>query len=710
MVIISPIQASGIARLYDRASKNCCFWGLRNVRVIWPSVVRYKWLMQTRVRQFISTAAFIVMSLCRNVGVADKLSVAGDVSRLTASQLEQQLADVDSELQSLSRFSLRNEVSAIGNRSATHDVANASEWIQIDFGNETSFDEIILVPTLWRDTDDGFQADGFPVEFRIIAGNSDVKSGSVLASYTKANHLLPRLAPVIVPCPGTMAAWVRIEASQLSRRQFDGKFILQLSEILVFNGQENVALHKPVLTSSRSWRAGGARDDRFIVDGYVPYLMDAGNGPQSLPFITVSPADEQAVLTIDLLQRQPVSQIQLHSVDTSDTAPRSTPADFGIPRHLLVEGASDDNFSDPVTLCDIRVRSIFDVSPIMTRQFDETECRYVRLTAIEPYVLPGESGATARLGFAEIEVFSAGRNVALGKTVTDSHAVLNRSRPIVSLTDGRNLYGNILPVREWLNELARRHDLEAARPRLAAELNVRYAGQKSMLRWVTWLAGLLIVGIALTFVLNGRIRSREIAAMRRRFAADLHDELGANLHTIGLLSDLAQESHPSSEDYTNLLSRIRTMTARSSSAIRFWADVQEADEFCTDLVSDMQRAAERIVVHLEHDFHVQGQESLEQLNSRTRVDVLLFYKECLVNICRHSEATHLRTELHVSPRELRLAVIDNGRGMSQAAGDGVPASLRRRAQLFGADVAVELPPDGGTGILLTLPVRKRRHR
>lgn len=649
------------------------------------------------------------MSLCRSLAAEDRLSDAGDVTRLTTSQLEQRLADIGSELPLLSRFSLRNEVGAIGNRSATHDSADSREWIQVDLGGEVSFEEIVLVPTLWRDTDAGFQADGFPVEFRIVAGSSNDQEGEVLASFTEADCLLPRIAPVIVPCPGATAAWVRIEASRLSQRGFDGKFILQLSEILVFDGPENVALHKTVTTSSRSWTAGGAREDRFLVDGFVPYLMDAGNGRQSLPFINRSSADDQASLTIDLSQSQSIHQIQLHTVDTSDTAPRSTPADYGIPRHMIVEGANHENFSDAVTLCDVRVQSIFDVSPIMTWQFDETEVRYVRLTAIEPYVLTSDDNATARLGFAEVEVFSAGRNVALEKNVSDSHTVGNSVRSIASLTDGRNLYGNILPFRDWLNELTRRHDLEVTRPKLAAELNIRYARQKTMLRWVTWLAAFLVVGIVLMYVVSSRIRNREITAMRRRFAADLHDELGANLHTIGLLSDLARESKPTSDEYIGLLARIRTMTARSSSVIRYWTDVQETEEFCADLVSDMRRTAERIVVQLKHDFQVEGQASLDRLNSRTRVDVLLFYKECLVNICRHSEATHLRTELAVSAQEIRLIVIDNGRGLTMTEGGEVPASLQRRAQLLGANVAVEHPSDGGTGIQLTLPIRKRRH-
>ena len=35
-----------------------------------------------------------------------------------------------------------------------------------------------------------------------------------------------------------------------------------------------------------------------------------------------------------------------------------------------------------------------------------------------------------------------------------------------------------------------------------------------------------------------------------RFAADLHNELGANIHTIGLLSDAATDAQDSKEEWT----------------------------------------------------------------------------------------------------------------------------------------------------------------
>lgn len=63
------------------------------------------------------------------------------------------------------------------------------------------------------------------------------------------------------------------EATILFPRIFDGDFDLQLAEIMVFRGQENIALHRPVLTPSVEENESKARRPQCLVDGFTPYLM-----------------------------------------------------------------------------------------------------------------------------------------------------------------------------------------------------------------------------------------------------------------------------------------------------------------------------------------------------------------------------------------------------------------------------------------------------
>jgi signal transduction histidine kinase len=638
--------------------------------------------------------------------MAPPIGTDPQLGNLSLTHLEQRLSTIDADLQQLAQYSLRSGIGPVGYRSKTHSTAANTEWIRIDLGQETPIDRIVLVPTIWRDTEKGFIDDGFPLEFSIIAGNHPDPNGTVLAHFGAQDRLLPRIAPLIVPCSGTTASWIRIEATVLSSRAWDGKYILQLDEILVFNGHENMALKQPVRASSSRRPELPARRLQNLVDGFLPYLMDAHLGGQSIAFVSQAGIGDHPSLTIDLETVHTLNRIHLHAVDLSDTVPISTPIGFGVPQRLCVEGAIHSDFSDAVNLIDYYKESVYDTGPIIMRRFPDTPCRYVRLTAIEPYIHNAVLSGSL-IGFAEIELFSQGRNVALCKPAHASFdAYYSPDRSLSALTDGCNLYGQILPLRNWMDQLAQRHDLEGERPMVAAELNRRYTRQKTNLTRMKWLAALLGAGVIFTLLLDRILRLREVARIKERFAADLHDELGANLHTIGLLSDLAEQARDEPDELTMLHKRIRTVTERTRTAMHHCTAMQEAKGLYAGLKTDMQRAAQRIMAKLDHDITVEGEEFLEQLKPRTRMDLFLFYKECLVNISRHSGATRFSTHLTANPHEFHLTVSDNGRGIEESKGNDIPSSLKRRARLLGARVSAESPPTGGTRIVLSLRTQR----
>ena len=156
-----------------------------------------------------------------------------------------------------------------------------------------------------------------------------------------------------------------------------------------------------------------------------------------------------------------------------------------------------------------------------------------------------------------------GQQCRKGKQANGNYGFSSFNRSYASLTDGRNFYGDILPIRQWLNELALRHELERQRPQLALRLNELYEEQKSLLNRFTALAVILAAAMIITLLVTRITRMRQLARVRLRLAADLHDELGANLHTIGLLSDLAVESREDDEAFADIQRRIRSESDRS---------------------------------------------------------------------------------------------------------------------------------------------------
>jgi len=90
------------------------------------------------------------------------------------------------------------------------------------------------------------------------------------------------------------------------------------------------------------------------------------------------------------------------------------------------------------------------------------------------------------------------------------------------------------------------------------------------------------------------------------------------------------------------------------------------------------------------------------LHPQRRVGLLLFYKECLTNIIRHSGATRVETRLTVDGKTVCLTVKDNGKGV-----ETTPPSLKRRARLLKAGLFIESCAEGGAKTILLLKLKRR---
>ena len=434
-------------------------------------------------------------------------------------------------------------------------------------------------------------------------------------------------------------------------------------------------------------------------------------GKKSTAYFTRLEGGAEASFTADLGELVPVSGLHLHSIDVSDTVPSAVRANFAFPRHLILEGAQQPDFSDARVLCEYAQESIYDFSPIVRRRFPEVPCRYLRLTipkADPPD--PAEIGAEVdMLGFAEIEVLSHGRNVLAGRVIRPHFKAIAPNNTPVHMTDGANIYGRILDTRDWIEQLALRHDLELELPVVQARLSELYAEREQqfmMLRNLSILIGGLLVIIIL---LSHIVRTRQLSAVRLRLAADLHDQVGANLHAIGLLSDIAREevvhaANPGQhEALLKYVGEIRDTTERTAASVRHCSDTLEPHIPLADLEDDMHRIAQRMMEGYECSIRVEGKEQIKRLKPMRRAGLFLFYKECLVNISRHAKASSFETIVRADRRHVTMTITDNGCGMEF---ETIPSSLQRRAKMLRGKLHIESPVgDTGHGTRVTLTIR-----
>lgn len=624
------------------------------------------------------------------------------IQRMSLSKLEERIVEIEEELEPLAHFSLNNGVAAIGYRSMPFTEPHHPEWVQVDLGGVYRVDQVVLVPTVFRDMSKGYVADAFPLVFRLVAGVDGDTEGQVIAEIDYGDSPPISIAPQIFPVDPIEASWIRLEAVELGQRLRDGKYVLQLAEIMVFEGGTNQALRK-LVTTSRNIFTANAWKPPWLVDGILPYAMNSSKGKRSLPMMSRVGIGDQATIEIDLGEVQTVNRLRLHTVDQGDTVPQSYPGDFGIPEHFVIEGANEPDFSDAISLLEVFFDGVYQKGPIMEWSFPETRFRYFRFVALRPYFHKSEKQSGTRIGFAEIELLDGAHNVAFGKTVSTDFRLSSAPSSRAELTDGHNLYGELIPIREWMDQLALRRDLEEERPLIAAELSLRYAQQRMNLRLLVWFALLLIVVIAITIFYFRRERERQEVLIRERIAANLHDELGANLHAIGLLGDLAKDAVDSKEDLIDTVNRIRALTVRTGKAASNCSNLLEAAGFCDDLVTEMRQEMSHLLGDLEHTFTVEGEAVLKKIRRRTRLDLYLFFKETITNIIRHSAATTVEIKLTADANYIHLTVTDNGDGMDEI----VPKALTRRARLLRAEFYVDKPETGhGTRIRLIIKRRK----
>jgi ligand-binding sensor domain-containing protein/signal transduction histidine kinase len=230
--------------------------------------------------------------------------------------------------------------------------------------------------------------------------------------------------------------------------------------------------------------------------------------------------------------------------------------------------------------------------------------------------------------------------------------------------------------------------------------------------WFRLLAVLAAAGAIYGFY---RYRMEQLLAMERirtRIATDLHDDVGASLSQIAVLSDLVRRrSHNGDTGQMEPLHRIAGISRElvDSMSDIVWAISPQKDRLI-DLTRRMRQFAEEMLVApgIEFWFDVPARGEEIKLNVETRRQVFLIFKEGIHNVVRHANCTRVRVRLALEGDWLSLAIEDNGRGVAAGGneGHGIP-SMRSRAAALGGSLELTAGPGGGTIVALRVPARAR---
>ena len=227
----------------------------------------------------------------------------------------------------------------------------------------------------------------------------------------------------------------------------------------------------------------------------------------------------------------------------------------------------------------------------------------------------------------------------------------------------------------------------------------------------------------------------ELEKVRSRIATDLHDDIGASLTQIAVLSEVAQtksKGNGATAQPLKMISSVSNELVETMSDI-VWS-INPNKDHLSDLSQRMRRFASDVLSAKGIGLHFDAPDWERNIiiNTNLRREVFLIFKESVNNIVKHSGASHVRIELKVSDEILMLEISDDGKGFDDLGfgiadfgltseqpetrqsqipnpksfgGNGV-LSIKRRAEEMNGELEIVSKIGTGTTVNLRLPLEK----
>lgn len=646
----------------------------------------------------------------------DKAGVVERVARVFSGELrraEARLDDVAGELASLPRLRATPLAERYGFRSDTLPDANQPHWVQIDLGRLRAIDRIVVVPAHLPDLGAQGEGYGFPLRFKIeVADNAEMRRAATLVDRTGEDVPNPGRFPMNFNFDPVEARHVRFTSTR--HVAVEGGFMWALEELTVLAGNRvltgNRVIQNEVLTSGSlelfpNWSRQRIDDSQSALG--LPVSVETS---PTLGYLSAATRDslEEKWLQIDLGETYPIDEIRLVAAE-SDAF--EVVGGRGNPRLMMVELSEDGVFSGPMWQQRAGGGELLGYpggcADIL--QASGYRARYLRIVTKELW-----SREQQRVfALAEVQVYSGGKNVALGKRVTakditDKPASAGWAPEFV--VDGFSSKYRLIEYPQYLDLLGQRATLQCERDSLnelraskvrSTSLVLGYGGAS--------LGAVAIFGCGWMLVRQRTVRRRAVANLREQIARDLHDDIGSNLGGIVLLSQMGSrhcEDTQAREDFA----AIKDAAEKTSQSMQdiVWL-IGRGGVGLRDLVARMRAATEMILGDTTLSLKVDLPDFSDyELSLFFRRHLFFAFKEVLNNVRKHAAATEVEVKIAIVRGNLTFEIRDDGVGFDpeRAIGHGNGlANLERRAQRLNGTCRIQSSPGEDARIFFEAPLK-----
>jgi signal transduction histidine kinase len=200
-------------------------------------------------------------------------------------------------------------------------------------------------------------------------------------------------------------------------------------------------------------------------------------------------------------------------------------------------------------------------------------------------------------------------------------------------------------------------------------------------------------------------RVREIEKMRSRISKDIHDEVGAGLTKIALMSEAAKVNQGSKEEVSATLDKLANTSRNITQGLHeiIWSVNPDADN-SSSLFDHIKQYAYEFLEETDISLQVDIDDAVPlSLSPVMRRNVFLIVKEALNNSVKHANASRVEIILNTTLYNTwGVSISDNGIGFSSensSAGHGL-RNMKSRAEQCGLDLQLQSEVRKGTTIRL----------
>jgi ligand-binding sensor domain-containing protein/two-component sensor histidine kinase len=232
--------------------------------------------------------------------------------------------------------------------------------------------------------------------------------------------------------------------------------------------------------------------------------------------------------------------------------------------------------------------------------------------------------------------------------------------------------------------------------------------------WQTWWFKLSIpVAVGLLLFAWYRFRMaqlREIERLRVQIAADLHDDVGARLTKVAMVTEFMERETTSTDKSKPHVENIAKTTREVIQAMDeiVWTinpKNDTLDNLANYIFQYAQEYFQNTGVRCRMDLPAQLPHYA--LSTQERHNLFMAVKEALNNVLKHAGATEVRISLAVENSDLRIVVTDNGCGFlmngSHNGGDGLN-NMKDRLARIGGSLDIQSNQNSGTRVEMQVSV------